>query len=182
MKRVLTHLLQTISFNSRPGLRNSFLVIAAFVALAVPFVLLPIGKAQRATKDLTQDQPSKTKAASSPIIYRSAGDRHKVQVSDKETGARLEAQGARLIGDYSSFLVYETDSALTNSLASDKDVQVRDEDNVVQLNSGAIDTTRSEAQALRRPGAFSGKQMLWFNSPAVRLNGIRHLSELASMR
>src|SRR3984893_6768942 len=157
-RRLLPHLTRGIAFfNRQSTLRNSCFVIAALVAVTLPFVLLPIGSAQRS--NLGQEQPAASKI-SSPTVYRSAGDRHKVQVSDDATAKEIESQGARLIADYSSFKIYEVDTTLANSLAANKEVQVRDEDNVVQLNSGAIDTTDRSAQALRQPtGYFSGKRM-----------------------
>jgi len=129
------------------------------VAVTLPFVLLPIGRAQRS--NLAQEQAPASKISSpSPSDYRSPGDRHKVQVTDPDKAKALEAQGARLIADYSSYRVYETDTALMNSVGSDATTQIRDDDNVIQLNAGAMDTTKPEAQAERGAvEAFSGKRM-----------------------
>jgi len=84
-----------------------------------------------------------------------------VQVSDDETAQKMESQGAKLVADYDTFKVYEASTAALESLASDSQVQVRDEDNLIQLNAGAIDTTKSEVQASRavEGEAFSGKRM-----------------------
>ena len=157
-RRLLAHLTRGLAFfNSQLTFRNSCLAITALAAIALPFVLLPSGKAQRSK--LVQEQGAAPKI-SDPAAYRSAGNRHKLQVSDEATAKMMESRGARLIADYSSFKVYEADTTLANSFASEKEIQVRDEDNVVQLNSGAIDTTDRKAQALRRPtGSFTGRRM-----------------------
>src|ERR1700704_4573012 len=104
MKRsLLPHFNRGIAiFISRSSFRNSCLVIAALVALALPFVLLPSGKAQRSS--LVQEQ-GPTSKISSPPVYRSAGDRHKLQVSNDGAANRLAAQGAKLVADYSSFKI-----------------------------------------------------------------------------
>ncbi len=155
---LLSHLLRgNTPFFNRPRLRTSFFVLAAFVALALPLVMLPIGSAQRAGLGKGGDPSA---SVSNTATYRSPENRHKVQVTDKETADRLASQGARLVGDYSSFKIYEASTELANSLASNKDVQIRDEDNVVQLNAGGIDTTRTDIQARRASvGGFSGKRM-----------------------
>ena len=47
-----------------------------------------------------------------------------------------------------------------NSLAGDTRVQLRDEDNVIQLNAGHLDTSQDVVQASRSAiGTFSGKRM-----------------------
>jgi hypothetical protein len=92
--------------------------------------------------------------------YRSPTARHKVQVSDASLARRIGARGGRLVGNYETYQIYEVDTATVDSLASEPSVAVRDEDNLVMLNAGAIDTTGAEIQAARRPlGAFEGKRM-----------------------
>ncbi|MGH9967909.1 MAG: S8 family serine peptidase, partial [Pyrinomonadaceae bacterium] len=137
--------------------RNLGLAVVALLAVAVPFLLLQSSKAQR--PDLSQTRAESPKSAAE-TSYRSPGDRHKVQVSDDKTARKIEAQGGRLIGNYEAFKVYETSSAGLQSLGSDNSAQLRDEDNVIQLNAGAFDTTNSEAQAMRgRVSSFTGKRM-----------------------
>ena len=137
--------------------RNIGLAMIALIAIALPFLLLPVGIAQR--PDLSKQQISETSAQSPQHTYRSPGNRHKVQVSDDETARKIESQGATLVADYDTFKIYETDSSTLDSLNSDSQVQLRDEDNVIQLNAGAIDT-KSEGQATRgSAGSFAGKRM-----------------------
>jgi len=94
------------------------------------------------------------------IGYRSPTARHKVQVSDASLAGRIGARGGRLVGNYETYQIYEVDTATIDSLASEPSIAVRDEDNLVMLNAGAIDTTGAEIQSARRPlGAFEGKRM-----------------------
>ena len=91
--------------------------------------------------------------------YRSPGVRHKISVSDKKLVETLKAQGGRVIADYGSFVLMEANDAVANSLNS-RDAQIVDENNLVLLNSGAIDTTTPAAQAMRSASSSgSGKQM-----------------------
>ncbi|MGI9107852.1 MAG: S8 family serine peptidase [Pyrinomonadaceae bacterium] len=92
--------------------------------------------------------------------YRSPANRHKVQVNDAMLARQIAARGGRLIGDYDTYQIIEVDTGTMQSLASEPFVTVRDEDNLVLLNAGAIDTTGDEAQGSRAPvGAFEGKRM-----------------------
>src|SRR3982751_6132168 len=97
-RRFLTYVPRgTAFFKTTSTLRNTFFAIAALVAVVLPFVFLPIGKAQRSS--LGQEQAPSSKISSAPV-YRSAGDRHKLQVSDEASAKKIESMGARLVGDY----------------------------------------------------------------------------------
>jgi hypothetical protein len=138
--------------------RNVCLITIGLVLLTLPFVFATSGKAQR-DKSLTAQDQSKPVETARPV-YQSPGNRHKVAVSDDKAASLLETRGARLIADYSSYKVYETDTDVMNSLAGDTRVQLRDEDNVIQLNAGHLDTSQDELQASRGAiGTFSGKRM-----------------------
>ncbi|MEY2505184.1 MAG: trimeric autotransporter adhesin, partial [Verrucomicrobiota bacterium] len=89
-----------------------------------------------------------------------AGPLHKVSVSDPQLAAKLKTQGARLIADYGSFVMFEVDDAMAGSLASNRNAQIVDENNLILLNAGTIDTRTPEARAMHHPVAASpGKQM-----------------------
>ena len=92
--------------------------------------------------------------------YQSPGERHKIAVDDLFLASKLQQQGARLVADYGSYKLLEVNSTSASALGSDSKAQMADENNLVLLNSGAIDTTTPEAQAMRRTASSgSGKQM-----------------------
>ena len=92
--------------------------------------------------------------------YRSAGDRHKVQVRGAKLAKEMATRGGRLIADYGSYQLWEVDSATAQAVERDPQAQLRDEDNVVRLNAGAIDTSQPETQTARKSVAsFSGKRL-----------------------
>ncbi len=92
--------------------------------------------------------------------YRSPGDRHKVQVRGDKLVKKMAKNGGRLIADYGAYQLWEANSATTGLVQQDKDAQVRDEDNLVRLNTGVIDTSRPEIQAQRKAlESFSGKRL-----------------------
>jgi len=105
-----------------------------------------------------------TIAAPAPVAapvtaYRSPGNRHKVAVTDSFLADSLHQQGARLVADYGSYKLFEVSSAVSGSLDDGK-AQMADENNLVLLNSGTIDTTTPAAQAMRHSSSSSsGKQM-----------------------
>ncbi|MCM3871575.1 MAG: S8 family serine peptidase, partial [Pyrinomonadaceae bacterium] len=139
--------------------RNILLAAAALIAIASPLFLLPKGHAQRASLN-TSDSGEKAAKPSLEATYRSPGDRHKVEVSDAETARMIESNGGILIADYKTSRIYETNSSVVSSLSGNAGAQIRDEDNLLQLNAGAIDTTKDEVQAARKAvGSFAGKRM-----------------------
>jgi hypothetical protein len=84
---------------------------------------------------------------------------HKIQVSDPALARQIEAQGARLIGDYGGYRLYET-AQIPAAVAGAPGVEVRDDYNVIQLHSGALDTRRAEVRSLRQArGSFTGKRL-----------------------
>jgi len=160
MKRRLTlHLAKGNASSDKNHLfRNVSLITIGLVLLTLPFVFSTSGNAQRGKLLTAQDHSKPVETARA--VYQSPGNRHKVAVSDDEAASMLKARGARLIADYSSYKVYETDTDVMNSLAGDTRVQLRDEDNVIQLNAGHLDTSQDELQASRSAiGTFPGKRM-----------------------
>ena len=91
---------------------------------------------------------------------RKSGALHKVSVSDPQLVQTLKSQGARVIADYGSFVLLEVNDAVASSLTSNRNAQIVDENNLILLNAGTIDTRTPEAQAMRSASsAKSGKQM-----------------------
>ncbi len=90
--------------------------------------------------------------------YRSPGDLHKVSVSDAQLAQTLRAQGARVIADYGGYVLFEVKGAALGALKDSRAFQVVDENNLVLLNAGSIDT-RMEKPARGATVAKGGKQM-----------------------
>jgi subtilisin-like proprotein convertase family protein len=99
-------------------------------------------------------------ASSSTAVYRSPSQRHKITVSDPKIVEALKAQGGRVVADYGSFVLMEGSDAVASSLDGSGAAQVVDENNLVLLNAGAIDTSTDAVQS-RRTGITptAGKQM-----------------------
>ena len=95
--------------------------------------------------------------------YRSPGEMHKVSVSDGRLAESLRSQGCREIADYGSFVLFDVNGAVLDSLKDSRGAQVVDENNQILLNAGAIDTTQEKtvpAKAVSTQTAASGgKQM-----------------------
>jgi subtilisin-like proprotein convertase family protein len=115
---------------------------------------------------LTAERPISVAEAStaSTVVsgagYRSPGQRHKVSVGDRQLVEIVKSQGGRVVADYGSFVLMETSGAVADSLAKNEDAQIVDENNLVLLNTGAIDTVTAAAQSLRAVRtAAGGKQM-----------------------
>src|ERR1041385_8950854 len=83
----------------------------------------------------------------------------KVQVSDPVLVEQIVAAGGKLVANYSSFAIYET-SLPPAQFADQSGIEIRDAFNLIQLNAGVLDTTKSQTQALRQPiGTFEGKRL-----------------------
>jgi hypothetical protein len=90
--------------------------------------------------------------------HRSRSGRHTLVVRDAAQRAALEQAGARVVTIYPGFSVLSApDSALTRlgELA-----ELRDDMQLIMLNTGAIDTSAAAAQAQRQAaGSFDGRRM-----------------------
>ena len=131
----------------------SFIVVSGLIWTFTPKASTNNNKLQEVSKTL-QDGPAPA--------YRSPGARHKVTASDEKSAAALEAQGARLIADYGGYKLFDVSSDLAAKANNLAGVETGDENNLVLLNSGSIDTTTSEAQDMRSAkggGATTGRQM-----------------------
>jgi subtilisin-like proprotein convertase family protein len=115
-----------------------------------------------ASTSTKQKEVNKTIAKGPATEYRSPGARHKVTASDEKSAAALQAQGARLIADYGGYKLFDVSSDLAAKSQGLAGLETVDENNLLLLNSGAIDTTTSEAQdmrGLKGGGVTAGKQM-----------------------
>ena len=131
------------------------------ICLTVVMVLFVLSSnfIPRARMGSKQPKISVPQAVSS-VGYRSPAGRHKISVSDKKLVESLKAQGGRVIADYDSFVLLEASEAIVDSLSKNQDAEIVDDNNVVLLNSGSIDTTTPEAQAMRSAASGGGgKQM-----------------------
>ena len=84
---------------------------------------------------------------------------HKVRVSDPGIASALIAGGGRLVADYGSFHLIETDAPLPTGVNADA-VQVEDDSDFIELHARRLNTRAAEVRALRRGvGAFNGRRL-----------------------
>ena len=134
------------------AIQNVRILMVALLLGAVALFVIPVSAQKPVNKP--KEKANAQKSPSSVLAgdnYRSPGGLHKVSVTDRQTVNALTSQGARVIADYGSYVLLEANDALANT----KGAQVVDENNLVSLNAGAIDTTTPDAQAKRT--ANSGK-------------------------
>ena len=92
---------------------------------------------------------------SHPAFARS----HRLRVSDPAEAATLKAGGARVLVDYGSFQIFETDEA-TPALTKASRAEVADESDFIELNAQPLDTRATGIMALRKTIApFAGKRL-----------------------
>ena len=142
-----------------PKIASRWPLAAAFAALAACLLVW----------DFTPRAAMKTKPKQGPravIVlptntgYRSPSGRHKLKITDKVFARQLVARGGRVLADYGDYQLLEADSALSDKLAASGACEVRDEENVVLFNAGALDTTDAAAQAARASvSAFAGRRL-----------------------
>ena len=77
---------------------------------------------------------------------------HKWRVEDPSLARSMLAQGGRLVADYGSFQILETDQAPAAG-AGPAGAQLEDNLNLIRLNARVLDTRDSAMQSLRRPVA-----------------------------
>ena len=66
----------------------------------------------------------------------------KIRVSDPNVVRAIVEGGGRIVADYGSFQLLDTDAATAEALRGRDAVDVRDDDKRILLNVGALDTTR----------------------------------------
>ena len=147
--------------------RNIGLMLLMIAALLLP--TLKWGGMLEASELKNKIAPTPWEAASQPRTpeYFSRGSRHKIQVSDAAAASELESQGARLLADYGSYKLFETDATTARGLHDQNRGELNDESNLILLNAGIIDTARADVQALRRnfakpSGKSTGMRMVQF--------------------
>ncbi|MBJ6763828.1 S8 family serine peptidase [Myxococcaceae bacterium JPH2] len=84
----------------------------------------------------------------------SSGATHKVQLS-AASAAKLEKQGAKVVGDYGAFKVLEVNESVASTLP--QDAEIRDDYNEILLNTGTLDTSSAHGKSLRALTAPVGK-------------------------
>ena len=143
------------------ALQNVRVLTATLFLAAIALIVIPVSAQKPGGGAPKQLAPQKSTSRVEPVInnYRSPGQLHKVSVrGNPQLVASLQASGGRIIADYGSFVLLEVNEAVANGLANDKGAQVVDENNVIQLNAGAIDTS-NEKSTVSASLDKSGKQM-----------------------
>src|SRR5262249_39456291 len=105
----------------------------------------------------SQDVESRERAAVKDLPvntgYFSPSNRHKIKLSKGEFAQQLAARGARVIADYGEETVLEVDYKTAVELQKNPAVELRDQDNLIMLNAGSIDTTTRQGIALQTANA-----------------------------
>ena len=83
----------------------------------------------------------------------------KVSVTDRALVDSLTNQGARVVADYGSFVLLSVNDRLAQSVQGNRAAQMMDDYNKILLNSGAIQTNATAAQALTSVAPGKGKEM-----------------------
>ena len=90
----------------------------------------------------------------------SAPKTRKLRVADPKLSQELISKGAELISDYGSFQVLRVDQTLAAAAQSNPLVESATRHNLIELNTGPLDTTTAAIQALRTPAALSSDKRL----------------------
>ncbi len=84
-------------------------------------------------------------------LVASTASAHKVRVDNPALAKEISTSGGKLIANYGSFQLFETDSAKG---------EIHDEFDTITLNAGHLDTKKPEIKALKKSaGNFAGKRM-----------------------
>jgi PKD repeat protein len=84
----------------------------------------------------------------------------KLRVNDPKLSQEFISKGAELIADYGSFQVLRVDQSLASAAQGNPAVESVTRHNIIELNTGPLDTTMPAIQALRLPAAVStGKRL-----------------------
>ncbi|MEP7339947.1 MAG: S8 family serine peptidase [Acidobacteriota bacterium] len=119
--------------------------------------MLPSLTWNSAPKAAKSERPAITRVERQ-LGYLSKGDKHKLRVEDAQLARQLTAQGARQIADYGSYQIFNVDTATVRQLGVRDGATARDEDNVILLNSGALDTQSLDVQLKRRSPSIKATQ------------------------
>jgi subtilisin-like proprotein convertase family protein len=101
-----------------------------------------------------------------PAAHSAPSVEHKIYVRDAQTAAELTKRGGQLIADYGAYQAFAVQGALARALKGRRDIEWRDDDNRLLLNSGSLDTSNTNVQALRQTSdAEAGMYLLQFAAP-----------------
>jgi subtilisin-like proprotein convertase family protein len=126
------------------------IIIALSLILILALPLFSILKTTRAAKQNGQGEPVLTgERRATPTGYRSVTGKHKIRVTDSQQARELKRLGATLVADYGSFQIFKAEEAVVQSMSKASPLTFNDEDNLVLLNVGALDTTKTELQQQR---------------------------------
>jgi subtilase family protein/HYR domain-containing protein len=137
-----------------------------WLALIVAALILPTLAWTFAMEASSQDVESRERAAVKELPtntgYFSPSNRHKIKLSKGDLAQQLVARGGRVIADYGEETILEVDYRTATELQTNKSVELRDEDNLIMLNAGSIDTTTSQGLALQtaNPGGERGAKRM----------------------
>src|ERR1051325_2649354 len=107
-------------------------------------------------KPVSPDSPDRSAVSA----HKSIVGTHKFRISDPELAREAIANGAELIEDYGSFQIFRADSQFARVLAANSKAEDLISDDIIALHAAHINTTTSEAQALRKPVALTpGKRL-----------------------
>src|SRR5262249_18970323 len=95
------------------------------------------------------DHSKRTGRHPQAVGYRSPRGKHKLRVTDPSIARALESRNARMIGNYDSFQIFVADEQTTERFAGSSFVELRDEENLILFNAGALDTTSEEVKPLQ---------------------------------
>jgi hypothetical protein len=104
------------------------------------------------------------------MIHVAAAQTHKLRVQDPAVARALVAQGGKLVADYDSFQVIETDQTSLPGM-SDESVQVVDHFDSIELNGRHLGTRAREVQSLRTSlhiPSGKGLHLVHFAGPVKR--------------
>ncbi len=129
---------------------------AVFIFCLILTLALPLvwgWQSSRAAKQPAskQDDHHSSAVESKSLVpgYRSSTGKHKLRVTDPKIAVELKHLGARLVADYGSFQVFDADDVVMRAMGKNDAMSFSDEDNLILLNSGPLDTTKAELQSRR---------------------------------
>lgn len=152
-------------FQSHPYKWRGLIAVGA-LAVSALLIMQAGSPASRAAQPALPAK-AKPERQARPVAYRSPGKRHKLRVHDAQLASALRQQGARLVANYGSFQILSADEKTAAKAEELEAVEWRDEENLILLNAGPLDTTRRELQSLRsqEPDGEVGLRLVQFAGP-----------------
>jgi subtilisin-like proprotein convertase family protein len=131
----------------RSSLRAVFF-LSLTLTIAFGFIVV-WQSSSRAARQQPRQASSQARVTQQWTGYRSASGKHKLRVADAQLAAELKRRGARLIAEYDAFHIFSADDKMAQALTGNESVSLSDEDNLLLLNAGTLDTTSPELQQKR---------------------------------